>query len=325
MFRLLTCLLLLVLVSTALAEDEVLVWIVRHVVDMPLDEAVAETAAHMGLKVEVDRALARKKVTVQLNDPVVGALHKLAAAAGGHLWKLDDGRYAVRTKEPPASSRPPREELEGPPESDEAPPPQPAWAKAIWKALEETPYEGKFQRTPLPDFLAALARQAGVPFHLDPAVTRGRSKRDLQIDFEDPLGDLSVEEALLLFCGTQDLWHTVRWGVLYVTTGGRWLSLPTNVFVDEAEGLPEATADVLAKHRVTCTLKRASLAKAVAKLAKGSGLEIAIDPAATKHVRRRTFTDVFEDRALGDALALLLAPAGLGLRTRDDTLEVIRR
>ena len=328
MTRYLLCLLLLVPYAVARAEDEdqVEVWIVRHVEALPLAQVVEETAAHAGLHVEVEPALGRKKVTVVLDDPVVGAIQRLATAAGGHLWKLGAGRYAVRRKPPPASSVPPRAELEGyEPNDDEKPPPEPAWERAIWKALDSTPFEGVFRKTPLPAFLAAVGKQAGVPVHLDPAVVRGRSKQDLLVDFEDPLGDSSVRDALLMFCGTRDLTHTTRWGVLYFSTPARLRTMPDDVLVGGVGELPEATRAALASQRVTAELKKASLAKAVQLLTRDADVRIVVDPVVVKHCGRRRFTMAFQQRRLGDALALLLVPAGLALREQGGALHVIVR
>ncbi len=84
MARLLLGFLLLVPCVRALAEDEARVerWIVRHVVNLPLAQAVEETAVHARLRVEVESALGRKKVTVQLDDPIVGAIQKPPPFAG---------------------------------------------------------------------------------------------------------------------------------------------------------------------------------------------------------------------------------------------------
>lgn len=321
--RLLACLLLLALAgpSPTVAQEPDVVWIIRYVEDLTLEQAVSETAALGGLEVEVEPALRKRKITLHLDAPVVGAIESLARAARAHLWKLGPKKYAVRSAPPPASNVPPREEIVGP-EDDGEPPPRPEWEVKIQKALEETPYRGVFKKTPLPEFLAALSKQAGVPIHLDPHVLRTRKKKDLLVDFEDVLGDSSVDGALTIFCGFNDLGHHVRWGVVFVTSGDRFFGLPDDVFLTDPD---EGTVGKLKDHRVTLKLRRATLEAAVKVLVKGSDAEVVVSPAAVKHVKRLRFTVEFRNRRLDDALSILLVPDGLALEVVEGKLTVVVR
>lgn len=301
-----------------------IVYVFRHVEAMRLAEIVAEIADWRGLTVTVEPALAKKKVTLDLQYTDVGCLDVLARAAGGHLWKTGEEAYAIRTKPPPPEAVPPEEEID-PPESDEEPPPQPAWAQAIWKALDDTPYEGVYRRTPFPEILAAMAKQAGVPFFFDPAVTRGKTEKEQRIDFQDYLGGSSMHDAMLLILGTERLSWSTRWGALFITTYERELAMPDDVLVRGSDPVADALTAKLDGHRVTCRLKRASLAKGIQLITARSGVEVVLDKSLAAWARKRRFRITFADQSLRHALSLLLVPAGLGLRVDGERLVVVAR
>jgi len=309
--------------TLAFAEDDVELWIVCNIRDMTVEKAIGIIADVGDVQVTVEKGIAKRKVTLEVDHRLVGALQAIAEEAGAYLWKLDEGRYAVRAKAPPPSSVPPEKETsqvrdDGPTTAIQL---DPKWVQEIQRALDETTYEGTFKDTPLPDFLAALARLTGVPFDLDPEVLRTRSKKELEVDFEDYLGGSSVWESLMLYCGTSDLAHCIRWGAVFVGTFDRTSGLPEDVFASGREDLPEPILRALGRP-VSCRLKKLSLSKAIALLAKKGGLAIEIDPVALKHTRRHRISVRFEDRKLEDALSFVLIPSGLALRVVEGELRV---
>jgi len=333
----------LLLFADLATAQSIEVLIIKRVDDVPLSKAIAEIeeigAALWAFEVTVEPALRDKRVTLDLDHTMIGALKAIAEAAGAHLWKLGEGKYAVRAKPPPASKRPPRKELvnslelgedpgegeEEEEEEEEPLPPLPEWQQKINKALEETPFSGSFKKTHVEKILKDMASQAKVPLHLDPDVLRTRTRKELTVDYEHPLEDPTVDEALTGFCGFHDVGPNLRWGVIFVTTLERMLALPDDVFIQPPTGLPPETEKALTETRVSEKLKRNSLKKAVANLAAVGGLEIDVDASAVKLCRKRRFTVEFKERRLVDALSILLIPEGLGLAWAEGRLVVRAR
>jgi hypothetical protein len=327
------------LLSTSVASAQsVNVFIVRHVEDLPLSQVVGEIA-EIGsilspLAVTVEPALAAKRITTDLKHPIIGALQAVARAAGGHLWKLGAGSYAVRAKAPPPSKLPPKSELVDPlfnggdadeeePVEEEPAVPRPEWEQRIQKALDETPFAGNYRKTHLRKILLDMAGQAGVPLHIDPEILRTKTRKELTLDYEHPLeGSPSVDEVLTIFCGFQHTPPDFRWGVVFITTLKRALSLPENVFLDTSEELPADLKMALDETLVSCRLKNNSIKKAMENMSKEGKLEIQVDPEAVKLCRKLKFTIEFKERRLVDALSILLIPEGLGLALEQGCLVV---
>ena len=226
----------LLLIASVTSAQSVEVLIYQNITDQPLSEAVAEMV-NIGsmisdLEVTVEPALREKRITVSLQHPIIGALQVIARAGGGHLWKLGEGKYAVRAKAPPPANVPPTSETrssllggdgededEAAAEDEEPAPPLPQWQQKIRKALEETPFSGSYVKTHLKKILLDMAAQANVPLHLDPEILRTRRRKELTVDYAHPLeGDPSVDEALTVFCGFHQISPVLRWGVVYVTS-----------------------------------------------------------------------------------------------------------
>jgi hypothetical protein len=322
---------LLGLLVVPCAAEEPAPGIDLHVVTRLRDETVARAIEPMvkaaELDVAIDERVRNRRVTLDIDAPIVVALDRIAKAAGAHLWKIADGKYALRLKPPPASAVVPPEELviEESDEADTAPEPDPPWMERIAKALEIKADLGKPRRIPLADALADLARQAGVPLHIDPDVLKSKTLKGVEIEYWDPLGDSSVGDLLLLFCSAHDLGYLIRWGVVFVTSHARFFKLPEELFVSGSEKLPEGTAKTFATHLVTCSRRKTPLTSLVAALAADAGLEIAFSKKARKACRKLKPSVTFTGRKLEHALAILLVPAGLGLKYAEGGLEVVRR
>ncbi len=328
----------LLLIASLTSAQDVEVLIYQNITDQPLSEAVSEMvkigSMIRPLEVTVSPTLREKRITVSLEHPIIGALQVMARAAGGHLWKLGEGKYAVRTKAPPPANVPPASETrssllggDGEDEdeaADEEPaPPLPEWKQKIRKALEETPFTGSYERTHLRKILLDMAGQANVPLHLDPEIPRTWTRKKLMLDYAHPLeGDPCVDEVLTVFCGFQHIALDLRWGVVFVTNLERHISLPKTVFLDDLEELPEDLSQALDGNLVSCRLKNNSLKKAMETMAKEGKLALEVDAAAAKLYRKLRFTIEFRERRLVDALSILLIPEGLGLSVVEGRLIV---
>ena len=301
-------LILFLLVSPAVRGQDVEILIFSNHEDEAVEKIVEVLRMGGLVKIEVDEELRDKKITVSFEHPVAEAIALVAKKAGGHLWKLNDGSFRISTKPQP-----------GPGESTETAPakkPDPAWVKEVKKRLGEVEVLTEFQGTPLPKILDDWARKAKVAIHLDPQIAATWKKEQFAVSVFGLKEEITLSLALTTVVGSVKLQRDFRWGGVFISTRERLKALPVDI-------LPEVAPELLKTLRETkvdLKLKKATVAKAIDRVAKLAKVKISRDPKGLRKLPRVTI-DV-KDTSLEHLLALVLVPRGLRLVVGEENLEI---
>ena len=149
--------------SSLLAEDDPEIYIIMGIDHEPLAKVANKLALLGSVEVKVEPGLREKKITLELDVPLVEALEKVAAAAGAHLVRTGPKAFAIRSE--PAA--------EGEAEEGER---VPKWVRPLMKKLDATEVTFTWQGKPLGEILTWLSKESGVRIRLDPRLQSRRGR-----------------------------------------------------------------------------------------------------------------------------------------------------
>jgi hypothetical protein len=309
--------------SPASAQDVEVILVMR--VDETLAEAVNKVAAAGSVKVEVEKSLRKKHVSLLLDDGIEDALKRLAKAAGAHLVKTGPKSWRIQAAAPKDGENV---------ESGESA--IPGWARPLAEKLAKTEVSYRFAGERLPEVLAWLAGKAGVPIRLDPRVLKERTKEAIEIHIAAYDANMNPEPcttsaesalgAVLAYPGLDCSWAWLGGGV-YVSTRERIEALPRALLPAADDAEEEADAALRAKvgtTKVTVKLTGAKLDKAIREIARKGKVKVVLDSKIARAFSADRIDLEIDDLPLADALALVLLPRGLVLEFGRGRLTVRR-
>jgi hypothetical protein len=319
---------LLPLLAHPAVGQDVEVLLFRHVDNEPVGKVANELALSGEFDVKVEKPLREKRITLELNGvSPAKALELVAEAAGAHLVKTGAKSYEIRSA----------------PEGEAAPAGEakaeaklPDWAVPLAKKMAETELEAMWQGERLPAVLEWLSGKTGVRIRLDPRVVKERPKTAIEIhiaQYDEGLNPSPIEASaarllgmVLSYPGLDCSWCW-RYGGIFVSTRKHIESLPPIRLApapSEEEDLVPEVREKIESTRVTVSLKKASLKKAVDTVAKKAGVKISVPSKLAREFRSARIELDIEDMPLLDALDLVLGPHGLVLAIEKGQLSVSR-
>jgi hypothetical protein len=276
---------------------------------------VANQLALLGsVEVKVEPGLREKKITLELDVPLVEALEKVAAAAGAHLVRTGPKAFAIRSE--PAA--------EGEAEEGER---VPEWVRPLMKKLDETEVTFTWQGKPLGEILTWLSKESGVRIRLDPRV---KSKRG------EPIHIAEYDESLKPKPITASAARALDMALSYPTLnlarawrfGGIWVSSLEHIQALPPEKAPPAADSKLARKinaaRVTVKFTNTTLQKALEKVARKAKVKITLDRELRKALSKDRLDLDVRDEPLLEVLERILAPRGLVAELGEKGLAVRR-
>jgi type II secretory pathway component GspD/PulD (secretin) len=224
---------------------------------------------YSGTTIDLDPLYAHRRIDLALdNASLEAALKEVAAKLGAKVGRLPAGGFRI----------------------------VPPWKAAFFEKLQNRKIAIDHPAPlPIASILSGVAKRAGVPAVLDPALRTNRTG-------ELHVKDVTAAQALDLLTAPNELGWDLRYGVVFIATPARLKALPA-VAAFASAALP--------KRSVKLACVDASLSEGLRQLQAAGGPTITIDLEAVKAVEAAKVTCAVKGLANYHALALMLLPHGL--------------
>jgi hypothetical protein len=300
------CLLLatLLLIASTARSQSIEVHLFAKYTDEPIVDLLILLEATGSFKVEVDAALAERKVTVEFEgETPLAALRLVAKVMKVELTKTSANRYRLAPGDPTKS---------GAREGNSAP--EPAWKKAIRARLLESKVDGAYEKKKLQAVLVDLSRASGITIHLDPRVEKARSAAQLEVSLTPIPNPTSVMGVLTTAVGGAKLEYDIRWSGVFVSTPERIQALAKRSLVVTKKTTEKQAAleKKLVEKKISVSLKGSTVAKALGRIGRLGGIRIRHE--AADLIEQPPVVLTVKSMPLGDVLGSILIPRGLQLR-----------